>query len=134
VFTTLCTLDENEKSLTIFKVKSDHGGEFENKDFEKLFEESDIYHNFSYPRTSQQNEVVERKNCTLQEMARTMLNEINIAKHFWAEVVNTACYIQNRICIRPILNKTPYELWKNSKPNISYFHRFGCTCYMLNNI
>jgi transposase InsO family protein len=82
VFTTLCTLDENEKSLTIFKVKSDHGGEFENKDFEKLFEENNIYHDFSYPRTPQQNEVVERNNCTLQEMARTMINEINIAKHF----------------------------------------------------
>src|ERR1044072_2560560 len=65
-------------------------------------------------------------------MARTMIQETNIAKHFWAEAVNTACYIQNRISIRPILNKTPYELWKNKKPNISYFHPFGCTCFVLN--
>jgi hypothetical protein len=65
-------------------------------------------------------------------MARNMINETNIAKHFWAEAINTACYIHNRISIRPILNKTPYELWKNSKPNISYFHPFGCTCYILN--
>jgi hypothetical protein len=62
-------------------------------------------------------------------MARAMINEINIAKHFWAETVNIACYIQNRISIRLILNKTPYEFSKNSKPNISYFHPFGCTCY-----
>src|SRR3954470_22619925 len=41
-------------------------------------------------------------------------------------------YIQNRISIRPILNKTPYELWKNRKPNISYFHPFGCVCFILN--
>ena len=61
-----------------------------------------------------------------------MIHESNIAKHFWAEAVNTACYIQNRIYIRPILNKTPYELWKGRKPNISYFHQFGCTCYILN--
>src|ERR1044072_2155472 len=65
-------------------------------------------------------------------MARTMMQETNIAKHFWAEAVNTACYIQNRISIRPILNKTPYELWKNKEPNISYFHPFGCTCFILN--
>src|SRR5580765_7828591 len=52
--------------------------------------------------------------------------------HFWAEAVNTACYIQNRISVRPILNKTPYELWKNKNPNISYFHPFGCICYVLN--
>jgi hypothetical protein len=61
-----------------------------------------------------------------------MINETNIAKHFWAEAINTACYIQNRISIRHILNKTPYELWKNIKPDNSYFHSFGRTCFILN--
>src|SRR3954467_6906494 len=65
-------------------------------------------------------------------MARTMINETNMAKHFWAEAINTTCYIQNRISIRHILNKTPYELWKNKNPNISYFHPFGCVCFILN--
>ncbi|WJX25006.1 hypothetical protein P8452_14084 [Trifolium repens] len=69
---------------------------------------------------------------SLQEMARTMMHETKLAKHFWAKVVNTTCYIQNRIYIRPILNKTTYELFKGRKPNISYFHQFGCTCYILN--
>ena len=62
-----------------------------------------------------------------------MLHENNLAKHFWAEAVNTACYVQNMIYIRPLLNKTAYELFKGRKPNISYFHQFGCTCYILNN-
>ncbi|WJX88387.1 hypothetical protein P8452_70484 [Trifolium repens] len=66
-------------------------------------------------------------------MARTMMHETKLAKHFWAEAVNTACYIQNRIYIRPLLNLTTYELFKGRKPNISYFHQFGCTCYILNN-
>lgn len=65
-------------------------------------------------------------------MARTMINETNMAKYFWAEAINTTFYIQNRISISPILNKTPYELWRNRKPNISYFHPFGCVCFMLN--
>ena len=39
----------------------------------------------------------------------------------------------NRVTIRAILKKTPYELWKGRKPNISYFHAFGYTCYILNN-
>jgi len=47
--------------------------------------------------------------------------------------VNTTCYVQNRIYIRPILEKTSYELFKRRSPNISYFHQFGCTCYILNN-
>jgi hypothetical protein len=65
-------------------------------------------------------------------MARTMIQETDMAKHFWVEVVNTVCYIQNMISIQPILGKTPYELWKNRNPNISYFHPFGCECFMLN--
>jgi len=66
-------------------------------------------------------------------MARTMIHENNLAKHLWAEAVNTTCYVQNRIYIRPILEKTAYELFKGRRPNISYFHQFGCTCYILNN-
>ena len=66
-------------------------------------------------------------------MARTLLNGSKIEKYFWAEAVNTACYILNRATIRKILNKTPYELWKGKKPIISYFHVFGCDCYVLNN-
>src|ERR1044072_3738834 len=122
----------SEKNCEIVKVRSDHGGEFENKDFENIFDSNGRSHDFSCPRTPQQNGVVERKNRTLQEMARTMIQETDMAKHFWAEAVNTACYIQNRISVIPILNKTPCELWKNKKPNISYFHPFGCTCFVLN--
>ena len=65
-------------------------------------------------------------------MARTMLNEHNILKYFWAEAVNTACYIMNRVLIRPSISKTPYELWNNKKQNISYFKVFGCKCFILN--
>jgi len=62
-----------------------------------------------------------------------MIHENHLAKHFWAEVVNTTCYVQNRIYIKSILEKTAYELFKGRRPNISYFHQFGCTCYILNN-
>ena len=53
-------------------------------------------------------------------------------KYFWGEVVHTSCYVLNRVSIRPILKKTPYELWKGKKPNISYFKVFGCKCFILN--
>ncbi|KAH9671985.1 Integrase catalytic domain-containing protein [Citrus sinensis] len=65
-------------------------------------------------------------------MARTMLNKNALPKYFWAEAVNTACYVLNRVLIRPNLNKTPYELWKDRKPNIGYFKVFGCKCFVLN--
>ena len=53
-----------------------------------------------------------------------MLNENALPKYFWAEAINTACYVLNRVLIRPYLNKTPYELWKNRKPNIGYLKFF----------
>ena len=66
-------------------------------------------------------------------MARTMLCDKNLPKNLWLEAVNTACYILNRVSIRPILKRTPYELYKGRKPDISYFHIFGSKCFILNN-
>ena len=106
--------------------------EFENIDFEEYFNEHGIDHNFLAPRAPQQNGVVEIKNRTLQEMIRTMLYKYNLPKYFWVKTVNTSCYVLNRVLLRPILKKTPYELWKNKKPNISYFKVFGCKCFILN--
>ena len=102
----------NEKSFLIQNIRSDHGTKFKNQDFEKFYDEKGIDHNFSAPRTPQQNGVVERKNRTLEEMTRIMLYESNLPRYFWAEAINTACYILNRALIRYFFKKTPYELWK----------------------
>ena len=89
--------------------------------------------NFSVPRTLQQNVVVERKNKSLEEVARTFLNEINLPKYFWADDVSIVYYTLNRLLIKPILKKTPYELYKGRKPNISHLRVLGCKCSGLNN-
>jgi hypothetical protein len=127
-----CRRIQNEKGYTINNVRSDRGREFDNQDIELYCDQNGFGHNFSAPRTPQQNGVVERKNRSLQEMSRTMLNEHNLPQYFWAEAVNTACYVINRTIIRNTLNKTPYELWNNRKPNIGYFKVFGCKCFVLN--
>jgi len=124
---------QNEKGCNVISIRSDHGGEFDQFKFNNFCDEYGIDHNFSAPRTPQQNGVVERKNRSLQEMARTMLNESKIPKHFWADAVNTACYVLNRAIIRPILGKTPYELYKGRKPNLSHLRVFGCKCFVHNN-
>nr|GEW09020.1 ribonuclease H-like domain-containing protein [Tanacetum cinerariifolium] len=69
-----------------------------------------IKREFSVPRTPQQNGIVERKNRTLIEAARTMLADLLLPIPFWAETVNTACYVQNRVLVTKPQNKTPYEL------------------------
>ncbi|CAN0881145.1 Copia protein, partial [Linum grandiflorum] len=64
--------------------------------------------------------------------ARTIINDHSTPTKFRAEVVNTACYVTNRVLIRFKLNKTPYGLLKNRTPNIGYFYSFGCRCFILN--
>ncbi|KAK0608504.1 hypothetical protein LWI29_031711 [Acer saccharum] len=68
----------------------------------------------------------------LQEMARVMLLSNNVPSNLWAEAINTACYIGNRVFLRPGTRNTSYELWKGKRPNVSYFHTFGSKCYILN--
>jgi len=77
--------------------------------------------------------VVERKNGSLEELARTIVNYSALPKCFWVDVVSTACYVMNRVLIRPILKKKPYELLNGRKPNIIHLKVFGCKCYILNN-
>jgi hypothetical protein len=122
---------ENERGTTIITVRSDNGGEFKNAKFDDFCSKRGYKREFSAPRTPQQNGVVERKNRTLIELARTMLNEHPTPKFLWAEAVNTACHVANRVSLRSILKKTPYELWYGRKPNISYMKVFGCKCFIL---
>jgi hypothetical protein len=77
------------------------------------------------PDTPQQNGVGERKNSTLIEMARTILDEYKTSDRFLAEAVNMACHATNRLYLHNLLKKTPYELLTSNKPNISYFRVFG---------
>ena len=122
----------NSNIKSIKRIRSDHGREFENASFETYCNSVGISHEFSAPRTPQQNGVVERKNRVLQEMARVMLLSNNVPRNLWAEAVNTACYIGNRVFLRPGTRNTFYELWKGKRPNVSYFHTFGSKCYILN--
>ncbi|KAG7547174.1 Zinc finger CCHC-type [Arabidopsis suecica] len=122
---------QNEKG-NIIQIRSDHGGEFQNEVFEKFCQSQGIRHQYSAPRTPQQNGVVERKNRTLQEMARAMIHGNNISEGFWAEAVSTACYIINRVYVKPGTKTTPYEIWKGKSLNLSHFRVFGCICYILN--
>jgi transposase InsO family protein len=123
---------QNEFELKIKNVRSDNGSEFRNTNVEEFLDEEGIKHEFSAPYTPQQNSIVERKNRTLIEAARTMLDEYKTPDIFWAEAINTACHAINRLYIHKYLGKTPYEIITGNKPNVHYFRVFGCKCYILN--
>nr|GFA59863.1 retrovirus-related Pol polyprotein from transposon TNT 1-94 [Tanacetum cinerariifolium] len=78
------------------------------------------------------NGVVERRNWTLVEAARTMLIFSCAPLFLWAEAIATACFTQNRSIIHRQFNKTPYELINGRKPDISFLHVFSALCYPKN--
>jgi hypothetical protein len=75
--------------------------------------------------------VAEKKNCTLIEMARTMLDEYKTWERFWAEAINMACHATNHLYLHMLLKKTTYELLTGNKPNVPYFRVFRSKCYVL---
>ncbi|GKA56808.1 putative ribonuclease H-like domain-containing protein [Tanacetum coccineum] len=117
---------------TVRFVRTDNGTEFVNKDLTDYYESVGITHEKTVPRTPQQNGVVERRNRTLVEAARTMLIFSKAPLFLWAEAVATACYTQNRSLIHTLHNKTPYELVHDKKPDLSFLRIFGALCYPTN--
>jgi hypothetical protein len=122
---------QNEFGMRIIKIRSDNGTEFKNSQIEGFLEDEGIKHEFSSPYTPQQNGVVERKNRTLLDMVRTMLDDYKTPDQFWAEAINTACYSINRLYLHRILKKTSYKLLTGKKSNVSYFRVFGSKCFIL---
>ncbi|GJW39546.1 retrovirus-related pol polyprotein from transposon TNT 1-94 [Tanacetum coccineum] len=109
-----------------------NGTEFVNQTLREFYENVGISHQTSVARTPQQNSVVERRNRTLVEAARTMLIFSKAPLFLWAEAINIACYTQNRSLIRLRYNKTPYELMQDKKPDLSFLYVFGSLCYPTN--
>ncbi|GKA91277.1 putative ribonuclease H-like domain-containing protein [Tanacetum coccineum] len=112
--------------------RSDNGTEFKNYEMNQFCGIKGIKREFSNARTPQQNGVAERKNRTLIEAARTMLADSLLPIQFWAEAINTACYVQNRVLVTKPHNKTPYELLIGRTPILSFMRPFGCPVTILN--
>ncbi|KAJ9542485.1 hypothetical protein OSB04_028991 [Centaurea solstitialis] len=118
--------------LPVQIVRSDNGTEFKNQVLKGFYNSLGITQTFSAARTPEQNGVVERRNRTLVEAARSMLAQSQLPQYLWAEAVNTACYTQNRSIIHRRFGKTPYHVLFDRIPNIDYFKVFGCPCFVLN--
>ncbi|GKA03913.1 putative ribonuclease H-like domain-containing protein [Tanacetum coccineum] len=125
---------ENLVDHKVKVIRCDNGTEFKNREMNKFCEMKGILRQFSVARTPQQNRVAERRNRTLIEAARTMLADSKLSTTFWAEVVNTACYVQNRVLVVKPHNKTPYELFNGRTPTLSFLRPFGCPVTILNTI
>ncbi|GJS01873.1 ribonuclease H-like domain-containing protein [Tanacetum coccineum] len=115
-------------------IRCDYGTEFKNRVMSEFCKKKGIKREFSVARTPQQNGVAKRRNRTLIEAARTMLADSKLPTTFWAEAVNTACYVQNKVLVVKPHNKTPYELFRGRTPALSFMRPFGCHVTILNTL
>nr|GEX69764.1 putative ribonuclease H-like domain-containing protein [Tanacetum cinerariifolium] len=125
---------ENLNDLKVKIIRCDNGGEFRNKELNDFCSQKGIKREFSNAKTPQQNGVAERRNRSLIEEARTMLADAKLLVTFWAQAVNTACYVQNRVLVNKAHNKTPYELFNGRTHAIGFLKPFGCHVMILNTL
>jgi hypothetical protein len=132
IFKKFATRAQNEFDVKIKRVKSDNGTEFKNTNIEEYLDEESIGHELFVPYTPQQNGIVERKNRTLIEAARTMIDEYKTSDSLWAEAIHTACHAINHLYLHKLRLKPAYELLAGKKNNVAYFRVFCCKYFILN--
>ncbi|GJV64867.1 retrovirus-related pol polyprotein from transposon TNT 1-94 [Tanacetum coccineum] len=113
-------------------IRTDNETKFTNQVLKAYFDSVGISHQTSSVRTPQQNGVVERRNRTLVEAARTMMIFSYALLFLWAEAIAIVCYTQNHSLIHQRLDKTSYELINDIKLDISFLHVFEALCYPKN--
>nr|GFA39266.1 retrovirus-related Pol polyprotein from transposon TNT 1-94 [Tanacetum cinerariifolium] len=112
-------------------VRTDKGTEFLNQTLHAYFAAEGILHQTSVARTPEQNGIVERRNRTFVEAARTMISTDKVPLFFWAEAIATTCFTQNRSLVIPRHEKTPYHIINDQKPLVKFFYIFDSLCYIV---
>lgn len=124
-------LVENQKSKKLKCLQSDNGTEYLSNEFGEYLKKNGIQRRLTVAYNPEQNGVAERKNRTLEEMARCLLINSELPSSFWAEAVSTANYIRNRCPTKALNGRTPYEAWTGKIPYVGYFREFGCKVFIL---
>nr|GEU51954.1 retrovirus-related Pol polyprotein from transposon TNT 1-94 [Tanacetum cinerariifolium] len=123
---------ENQNDVKVKQIRTNNGTEFRNHKLKSFCDEKGISQNFSSTDTPEQHVVAERNKKTLIEVVRTMLNGLVLSKHFQTKAVRIACYTQNRLIIIKRHDRTPYEIFREIIPDISYYYVFGCLVFIYN--
>ena len=123
------SLMTRESGLEIGTLRTDNGGEYLSNVFQHYLKSKGIRHETTVAYSPEQNGVAERLNRTLVESARAMIAHAGLSKSYWAEAVNTASYIRNRLPTSTVKDATPFEKWYGRKPKVDHMRVFGCIAY-----
>ncbi|KAG7544127.1 GAG-pre-integrase domain [Arabidopsis thaliana x Arabidopsis arenosa] len=130
LFTKFKNQMERETGESLVCLRTDRGGEYMSNEFIQFCEEAGISRQLTTAFTPQQNGVAERKNRTIMEMVRSILNEKEVPQRFWPEAVIWAVHVLNRSPTSVLKEKTPEEMWSGVKPTVDYFRVFGCLAHV----
>lgn len=120
---------ERQTSEKLKTFRTDNGLEYAK--LKSYFCDKGVRHELSCAYTPQQNGVAERINRTLVEMARSCLSDGKLNLNLWAEAICCAAYIRNRVVNKANEMMTPFELWTETKPDLSHLRIFGSIGYVL---
>jgi len=124
----LITLWEGASGYKAQKLYTDRGGEYIDTSFNAWLTEHGIKHEYSAPRTPQQNGKAERLNQTLNDVMRSMLFHYNTYLPLWGHAMQYAARCRNVAHINR-LGTTPHESFFAQLPDVSNFRTFGCKVY-----
>ncbi|GJT27970.1 ribonuclease H-like domain-containing protein, partial [Tanacetum coccineum] len=128
-FLLFCNYVRTQFKCEIKSFQCDHGGEFDNHAFHKLFNDNGIQFRFSCPRTSQQNGKSKRMIRIINNLIRTLLFQAHLPPNYWTEALNMAVYLLNILPSRANNNEIPFTRLFGAQPDYSVLHVFGCLCY-----
>ena len=123
------SLVENESGCKLKCLRSDNGGEFCSKEFDRFCVEHGIKREKVEPKCPQHNGVAERINRTLVERARSMRIACGLPKVFWVDAIHTATYLVNRSPHKSLDSGLPIESWRGKEANMNHLKVFGCLAY-----
>ena len=124
------SLVEKSSGYKVKTLRTDNGGEYTSTEFEGYLKKEGILHQYTIPKTPEQNGVSERMNRTLVETLRSLLSDSRLPHKFWAEPLSTTAYLINRSPTKSLSNQTPFEAWYGKKPNVKHLRAFGCSAYI----
>ncbi len=123
------TLMEKQKSASIKILRTDRRGEYLSNTFKDHLKENGIIHQLTVAHTPQQNGVAERRNRTLIEATRCLLDQSGLSWEFWTDAIMYSTHIRNRVPSKLTHGMMPYELWNNRKPTQEHLRAFGCEAW-----
>lgn len=120
---------ERESGCQVVQIRSDNARELAQGVFGEYLKEQGIIHETTVSYSPEQNGIAERFNRTVVDKGRTLIAASNLPASFWTEAIKTAVYLRNRELTTNRSGLTPYEAWRNRRPNLAHLRAFGCRAW-----